>query len=128
MGLVRWDPQRGSGGTSLGWILVMPAVLLLIFGGVQFGISSYAKNLALAAAQAGVRAATAAPASPDRGAQAARDFLFIKAQGTVYDGVVTVAVNGQLISVTVSGISQSIVPGMEIAVTQSASGPIEPNQ
>jgi hypothetical protein len=48
----RWDGERGSGGASLGFILLMPVVLLLIFGGVQFGLHSYARSLAVAAAQA----------------------------------------------------------------------------
>jgi Flp pilus assembly protein TadG len=121
----RWERERGSGGMSLAWIVAMPAAMLLIFGGVQFGIHSFAENLALAAAQVGVRSATAYPADAARGRRAAQDFLRVKAADSIENGAVSVSLDGTTITVTVTGKSQSIVPGMQFSVSGSATGPVE---
>lgn len=121
----RWSGERGSGGASLGFILLMPTVLLLIFGGVQFGLHSYARSLAVAAAQAGVRAATQAPASTDRGRQAAENFVTGKAAGTLTDAVITVTQAGQQITVTVTAAAPNLVPLAHPHVAGQASANIE---
>jgi Flp pilus assembly protein TadG len=122
----RWDAERGSGGASLAWLIVMPAALLLVFGGIQFGVRSYAANLALAAAQTGVRAATASPASAERGQSAAEAYLANAAAGSLHGGAVTVTVTAGNVTVVVTGTSQSLVPGMTFTVTGRAAGPLEP--
>lgn len=118
----RDDPERGSGGMlSLGWMLAMSGALLLIFGGITFGLHSYAQSLALGAAQAGARAAAAYPASEERGRQAAQTFLSNKAAETLEGGAVTVTLGpDNLVTVTVTGTSQSLVPGMTLTVTEQA--------
>ena len=121
----RTNGERGSGGASLGFILLMPAVLLLIFGGIQFGLHSYARSLAVAAAQAGVRAATQAPASADRGRQAAEDFVINKAAGTLTDPVIAVTQAGQQITVTVIAAAPNLVPLAHPHVAGRASAEIE---
>jgi Flp pilus assembly protein TadG len=105
--------------------MLMPAVLLLIFGGVQFGLHSYARSLAVAAAQAGVRAATQAPASTDRGRQAAEDFVTDKAAGTLTDAVVTVTQAGEQITVVVTAAAPNLVPLAHPHVAGQASANIE---
>lgn len=121
----RWDPERGSGGTSLAYILLMPAVLLLIFGGIEFGLHDYARSLAVAAAHAGVRAATAAPASASRGRQAAEDFLGHQAAGTLSDPTVTVTQTGETITVTITAVAPSLIPLTHPSVVGEAAAPIE---
>jgi len=121
----RWVGERGSGGTSLGFILLMPAVLLLVFGGVQFGLHSYARSLAVAAAQAGVRAATQAPASADRGRQAAEEFVTDRAAGTLTDATITVSQASQQITVTVTAAAPNLVPLAHPHVVGQASANIE---
>lgn len=124
-GLRRQNGECGSGGTSLTTILVMPAVLLLIFGGIQFGLHSYARSLALSAAQAGVRAATQAPASTTRGYDAAGDFAAAKAAGTLTGVIVTVDQAGDVITVTVTAQAPSLIPLAHPTVSQQASARIE---
>lgn len=121
----RWAGERGSGSASLGFILLMPAVLLLIFGGVQFGLHSYARSLAVAAAQAGVRAATQAPASADRGRQAAEEFVTDRAAGTLTDATITVSQASQQITVTVTAAAPNLVPLAHPHVVGQASANIE---
>ncbi len=121
----RWDSERGSGGGSLAWIIVMPAALLLIFGGIQFAYYSYGKNLAVAAAQAGVRAATAYPADAERGRVAAQSFLDNQAKGSVDGGQIAIVITPTQVTVTISGKGSSIIPGFDVTVTGLASGPVE---
>lgn len=121
----RWDGERGSGGTSLAFVLLVPAVLVLIFGGIQFGLHSYARSLALAAAQAGVRAATQAPASAERGRTAAQHFVDAKARGTLTDATITVSRAGGVITVTVTAAAPILVPLAHPRVEQHASAHIE---
>lgn len=119
------DGERGSGGTSLAFIILMPAVLLLVFGGIQFALHSYARGLVLSAAQAGVRAAAAAPVSAERGQEAARLYLANQADGSVRDAAVTVVMGAYTVTVTVSGSGQSLIPGWDAVVSGQASGPLE---
>jgi Flp pilus assembly protein TadG len=121
----RWRSDAGSGGTSLAFILLMPAVLLLLFGGIQFGLHNYARSLAVAAAQAGARAATAAPASTQRGQDAAEDFLTHQAATTLTAGTVTVQQDGATIPVTVSADAPSLVPLTHPRVVGQAAAVIE---
>lgn len=121
-----WADERGDGGGgALTWVLLFPVVLLLLFGGIQLAITSYAKNLALATAQAGVRAATSAPGDASRAGPAAQSFAADKAAGTLDNPGVNVSVDGNTVTVTVTAQSHSVVPGMDMTVTQSASGPME---
>jgi Flp pilus assembly protein TadG len=121
----RWERERGSGGPSLAFVLLMPALLLLIFGGIQYGMHDYARSLALAAAQAGVRAATRAPASTDRGRQAAREFVAEEAAGTLADATVTATRDGSVITLTVTAAAPSLIPLTQPRVSQHASGAVE---
>ena len=121
-----WAQDRGDGGgAALTWVLLFPMVLLLLFGGIQIAITSYAKNLALATAQAGVRAATSAPGDVSRAAPAAQTFAATKAAGTLDNPGINVSLDGNTVTVTVTAQSHSVVPGMEMTVSQSASGPME---
>lgn len=121
----RWDRERGSGGASLIWVVLWPAVLLLIFGGIQFAVHSYTATLALSAAQAGVREAAAYPPSADRGRQAAETFLLNQAATSLRDTVVSVDMSAESVSVIVVGTSQSLVPGMTFTVRQQAAAALE---
>ena len=121
-----WAEDRGDGGgAALTWVLLFPMVLLLLFGGIQIAITSYAKNLALATAQAGVRAATSAPGDVSRAAPAAQTFAASKADGTLDNPGINVSVDGNTVTVTVTAQARSVVPGMDMTVSQSASGPME---
>ncbi len=120
-----WRSDAGSGGTALGFILLMPAVLLLIFGGVQFGLHNYARSLAVAAAQTGLRAATSAPASMQRGQDAAQDFLTRQAASTLTGGAVTVTQDGDKITVIVTADAPTLVPLTHPQVVGQATAEIE---
>jgi len=121
----RLTGDRGS--TSLQLVIIFPAVLALIFGGVQTALYFYARNVAIAAAQEGARAAGAQYGSASAGTAAASDFI-ARAGGADALPAASVSGNrsGTTATVTVRGRSLSLVPGYSgINITQSASVPVE---
>jgi Flp pilus assembly protein TadG len=102
--VIRWwaDARGDGGGAALTWVLLFPTVLLLLFGGIQIAITSNAKNLALATAQAGVRAATSAPGDVSRAAPAAQTSAATKAAGTLDGPGINVSLDGNTVTVTVT--------------------------
>lgn len=121
----RISGDRGS--TALQLVIIFPAVLALIFGGMQTALYYYARNVAIAAAQEGARAAGAQNGSSGAGTTAAADFI-ARAGGA--DALPGSSVSGNryatTASVTVRGRSLSLVPGYAgIDITQSASVPVE---
>lgn len=122
----RQDGERGSGGLSLSWLMLLPVLLLLVFGGIQIGIQLYADSLIQAAAQAGARAAASAPVSEERGRAAAQQFLNEKATGTVTGGQVTITSDGNQVTVTITARPETILAGIGGPTTRSASVRLQP--
>lgn len=120
----RWREQRerGSGGTSLSWLLLSPVIFGVFFLVVAVGWRMYGDNLALDAANAGARAAAVLPVSADRGRQAAEHFLQTAASGTLRDTNVTVTLSGNSVMVVVTG-GTVLLPG---SVSRQASLVVTP--
>ena len=120
----RWREQRerGSGGTSLSWLLLSPVIFGVFFLVVAVGWRMYGDNLALDAANAGARAAAVLPVSADRGRQAAEHFLQTSASGTLRDTNVTVTLSGNSVVVVVTG-GTVLLPG---SVSRQASLVVTP--
>jgi hypothetical protein len=72
-----------------------------------------------------VRAAAMYPSSTARGRAATEEFLVV-AGSSLHDTAVTVSLTGQRVTVTVSGTSTSLVPGLTFTLTEQAAGPLEP--
>lgn len=121
----RQRDERGS--LSLELTVLFPVVLLLIFTIVQGALYYHARNVALAAAQEGVRVARAENGTRAAGGQAARDFVNQSGGAGVLTGLeVTPTRNATKATVTVSGRAVSAIPGMPgFTITQTAEGPVE---
>lgn len=124
-------PRRRSGRTvgergsaTLEITILFPALLLMICAIVQAGLWFYARNVALAGAQEGVRAVAAAAGSSGQGQEAAMSFIN-RAGGDWLTGVTVTASRGTVATVTVAGTALSLVPGMNLDVRQSATLPVE---
>lgn len=118
--------DRGDGGgISLVWMILVPVLLLLVWGGLQVAFSHYGKSMAIAAAQAGVRAAISVPADPSRAEPAVRDFIAAQAPDDVLDPQITVTTTGTTVTVTVTGRSVSVTPGLQWSISGEASGQVE---
>lgn len=113
----RVQSERGSGGISLGWLILTPMILGMIFGGIAIGFRMFGENLALDAANAGARAAAVLPVSVERGRAAAQTFLDEKAAGTLSNTSVSVSISGSDVVVVVTA-STPALPG---TITRQAS-------
>lgn len=113
----RLHSDRGSGGPSLTWLLLTPAIFGLIFGAIAVGWRVYGSGLALDAANVGARAAAALPVSVERGREAAQRFLDTSAVGTLSETTVTVDLVGGQVVVVVTG-ETTLWPS---TITQTAS-------
>ncbi len=117
--------DRGS--SSLELLIVFPLLLTLVFALVAGALGYHARNVALAAADEGLRAATNETGDVAAGAGAATDFLASSGGSRFLSGVeITTATSGEEVSVTVRGSSLSLLPGIPgLPVAQTAAGPRE---
>lgn len=115
-----------DGSVTVELAVLAPALLVLVFSVVQVGVWSYARSLALAAAQEGVTAARVQGAGVEAGRERAESFLRQTAGDSLRDGQIRVDRTAVDVKVEVSGRALSVLPGVPgLLVRQSAAGPIE---
>ena len=115
--------ERGS--VTLELAIVFPLVMVLVYGMVQTGIFFHARNIALAAAQEGARAASVENGSAGAGETAAAQFA-ARVGGGMITNVNATAARGTSATVVVTCSTFSLVPGVDsFQVRQSASLPVE---
>ncbi|GJF26465.1 TadE family protein [Streptomyces sp. HO565] len=120
----RWADDRGD--ASIQMAIVYPFVLLATIAVIQASMWYYARQIALTAAREGVTAARAYQAGPSDGTARAREVLGRTAGDSLRSPSITAGSNGERVRVQVSGIAQSMIPGIPgLTITQSASGPVE---
>lgn len=123
-GARRGVADRGS--VTLEIAILAPALLLLVFTVVQVGLWSYARSLALGAAQEGLAAGRAHRSEPATGRVRAEQFLDHAAGDSLLSPVVTVRATATTVRVEVAGRSLSVLPGVPgLPVRQAAEGPRE---
>lgn len=111
---------------SLETAILVPAVLLLVMVAIQTGLWYYGRSVALAAAQEGVSAGRVEGATVFQATDAAEDFAATQGRGMLGQATVSTAGSSATrIQVSVSGQIVSLIPGVPIAVSQEASGPVE---
>ncbi|MBN6050739.1 pilus assembly protein, partial [Nonomuraea sp. RK-328] len=105
---------------------VVPVVMLTILAGMQVCLLFFARSVALAAAQEGVRAARADGASRTTGTDVARGYAE-RTAGSFLDSIsASSTTDATTVRVTVQGRSLSLVPFLpSIPVAQEAAGAIE---
>jgi Flp pilus assembly protein TadG len=116
-------------------VIVLPALLLLIFFGIQFALWFHASHVALAAAQEGARAARVANAVDSRSARdaeqvgeaTASQFLSGVAPTLLSNTQVVARVDGAFdrVRVDVKGDGVTIVPGLTVKISEHSEGPVE---
>lgn len=116
--------ERGS--ATIQMVILMPALFLVMFLGVQGALYYHARAVALAAAQEGAREAGSENGTRDSGAATAS--IFVRDAGGS-DVMTSPTASGSrtttIATVTVTGKSLSVIPGWHVTVTQSASVPVE---
>ena len=135
-----WPASRCDAGSSaLELVLLTPALIALIFALIQTALVWNAKHTVGAAAQQGARLARSetalAPnvlAGSDASAGAdertrASTLRFLQQTGGdgLRDPSVSIGRDGQYVTVTVSGTTVGVLPGMTVRVTGSSRSPVE---
>jgi Flp pilus assembly protein TadG len=116
--------QRGS--VSIQMVILMPALFAVMFLGMQAALYYHARSVAIAAAQEGAREAGSQHGTRQAGVQVAQDFLGdAGGKDVMTDTGVTGSRSPTTATITVTGLSLSVVPGWRVRVTQSASVPVE---
>ena len=106
-------------------VVITPVLFLLMFTAIQVALISYARSIALAAAQNAARAEAAYQAPAGAGQNAVNAFIAQTGDGLTFPQV-SVQRTAVQVNVTVTGTAISVVPLVPgWTVTQSASEPIE---
>lgn len=117
--------RRDEGSATLEVAILAPVLLLVVFTVVQVALWSYARSVALGAAQEGVAAARLVGSSAAAGRREATDFL-ARAGDSVLGAQVAVTATSTEVVVRVRGHALSVLPGVPgLPVEQSARGPVE---
>ena len=106
-------------------VIALPLVLTVLFLAVQAGTWFYARSIALAAAQSGARTSAMLNSSLAAGLSSARSFADDVGGSTLTGVTVSGVRSATSTTVTVTGRAPRLVPFMELAVTQSATLPVE---
>ncbi len=119
-------PRNERGSVTLEVSVLAPVLLLVVFTIIQVGLWSYARSLALGAAQEGAAAGRAYTAPAGAGVARAEQFLAATAGDSLVDASVAAHVEAAELHVEVTGRSLSVLPGVPgLPVRQSAQGPLE---
>jgi len=120
----RHAADRGS--ATLEVAVLAPALLLVVFATIQVGLWSYARSLALGAAQEGLVVGRAYGSSAEAGRARAEQFLAERAGDSLLDSRVAVHGTAARLRVDVTGRALSVLPGIPgLPVRQHAVGPLE---
>lgn len=117
------DDEGGSAAVEL--VVVFPVTLLIVLAVIQFGVWYHAADIARAAAQQGVRTASAYASTADDGQARARRVLADNGRSLIRHPVVTPYRDGDLARVTVTGSALPVVPLIHLAIHESATAPVE---
>ena len=105
--------------------ILTPVMLLLVTVSTQAALWQEADHVALAAAESGVAAGAEVGGSPDGAIAEAKSAASQMGSGVLISPEVTVTESGGLVTVTVTGQSEQLVPGIPVSVRASASAPLQ---
>lgn len=114
--------ERGSTTTT---VLVMPVLMFMVLLVVQFAVAYHSQQVAIAAAEDGLRAAQAEGARPGVAAAEARASVARNGSTVLDDVAVFVSPGADRIRVEVSGAAPSLLFGWRPRVSGAAQGPME---
>ncbi|WP_326596585.1 TadE/TadG family type IV pilus assembly protein [Streptomyces sp. NBC_01803] len=115
--------DRGAASTQL--VLVTPLVLLLMLLCAQFALAWHAQHIAQTAATHGLADARALDGNERAGADTARAALRSAGGRVLSDPEVRVRRDATSASVDIDGTVLPLIPGLHLAVSGHAEGPVE---
>ena len=114
---------RTAGSVSVEALILVPFFLMVVFTILEASLWVYSSSVAQAAAEDGARAGTVSGGNEQEGKDIALDILAARSVGEGWEVVTTASSEG--LTVAVSGRAPSVVPGMSLTVTESATLPWE---
>lgn len=122
----RQPRQRSDHGfTTIEFMIVVPVLLLMLMLVLQAYLRIDAQRVAQAAAEEGAAAARHVGGTQAGARDEAYDYAERLSEGSLTDVHVTVHIGAEQASVTVTGTAVSLVPGIDLSVTQTSTGPVE---
>ncbi len=115
--------ERGSAAVEL--VLLTPLLMICVLVVVQFALWQHARQVLLAAAQEGARAARAQGGTAEDGRARAVELIEQIGPDLVASPSVTVDRGLDIVSVRVRAQAVNIVPGLPLRVTATSAGPVE---
>lgn len=115
--------DRGAGSVELAVLAVV--VLMLVFTAIQVGLYYHARKVAQSAARHGVEAGRQIGAGPGDGVTQAEAFLTRFGNSVRSPQVSAAGTNAERIRITVTGHVATLVPGLQLRVSQYADAPAE---
>jgi Flp pilus assembly protein TadG len=116
---------RGDAGAATAeTVIIIPAVLLLVFGAIEFAVAEQASHAAQAAASQALAVARSQAGTAAAGQAQATDVLS-QESGGLTDRVVTITRTGTWATVTVTGTVTGIIPGLHLHIRATVAGPVE---
>jgi Flp pilus assembly protein TadG len=116
--------RSDAGSATAETVFIIPALLLLFFGGIEFATAEQASHAAQAAASQALAIARAQDGTAAAGQAQAADVLGQEAGGLTHP-VITITRTGTWATVTVTGTVQGIIPGLHLAIRTTVAGPVE---
>lgn len=115
-----------TGSITLEIVIAFPVAMLGVLLCINAALWYHARDIALAAAQEGVRTGRAYHASPAQGSTTAIAFARTTGQGLLLDpSADTNGTTSTTVVVHVRGRAVSLIPGLHLSVDQVARGPVE---
>ncbi|NGN63209.1 pilus assembly protein [Streptomyces sp. A7024] len=122
---LRAHARTDRGAYTVELATLTPIVLLLILVSVQAALYFHARQVALTAAKQGVEAGRSKTSSPAQGAATSREFLARFGNSVRNSGVSTAGSTAAEVRIDVTGSVTSLIPGVELDVSQHAAAPRE---
>lgn len=123
--LRRWAEKSERGSTSIQMVVLMPALFSVLFLGLQAALYYHASTVAGAAAQDGARVAASYASSGIAAGTTTALSALDQSHGSLQNYTVVGTAGADGPAVTVTGNSLSLIPGLSLSVTRSASLPWE---
>ena len=123
MRLLSGRDERGD--ATLSFVLVTPAVLVMILGAVYLGLWVHCRTVAIAAAQEGLAAVRVENGDTAAGEDRANRYLDALAPTRFVDREVISQRSGEEARVEVRGVVDDIIPGIRFSVRAVARAPVE---
>jgi len=120
--------RRGGnddGSSAVELVVIFPVTLLIVMAVIQVGVWYHGADIARAAAQEGVKAASAYRASAGAGRDRAERVLAENGHSLIQTPAVTPYRDPGVVRITVTGSALRIVPLFRLAIHASATAPVE---